>query len=1085
MSHSLKFFKFLPRFLRSDKSKSIPIEHSLYSSRDTQCRLLFLDDSDLIILIKGSIKGLHVYEQAFSHLNLQERDYFGLRYLDYTGQNHWLEPQKSLSSQLKYCLSPVTLYFGVKFYPADPCKLKEEVTRYQFFLQIKQDVCQGRLPVSHSDAPEIFAYCLQSELGDFDPNRHTVGYVSEFRFVPNQTEELEETIAAHHRRLVGQVPAIAEYKFLDKVKWLDMYGVDLHPVLGDFNTEYFLGLTPTGIVVYKNKTKVGNYFWPRITKITYRGKVFITRVKDKNNDEHTYAFELVTKAAVKHLWKCCVEHHTFFRLNQLAGPYTSAAKLLKLGSKYKFSGRQNRLNQSEFQDRPQSSVQRVQSKRHPRRTSSDPRLNMHMNEMSYNVSRGTVSVMATPEPVKPPRHRSLPELQGRESPRSVHSAPWESNVDMGMYTSGRDSPLSMHSELLRRYHKKTGASDSDSVYRRKYFPNKKGSDNESDVSHSRRRRREADSGSESDISPSRHYSRTRSTGGDFFEGQKNDGVHGHGSVPSVRSAVAIQAQQKRARRRRSKSPGHRPPEELKQHIEFDLVEGLSEDQMREIPYVSVETRAEPFKLQIAAKLRHRYRSPKRKSFGETVHVNSGHVEEPPPPYSPPPYSPPAYSPGLAVTDRPSRATHNRQHSTASGHHGPPVDLVVKSSPSVYKYQAHQAPVVKTRPTSTHNESLCGIEDKIPTKRNHESFADSNQEQEIHKNGHFHQTKNLAHRNRYSSLSMTSDQHSVYKSQEGHQRNQSHGQYQVGERLKNPAFSEGGRSFQIHGDHGQHWEDQRTHPTNRSFVDNQENSQQGEGNQSNTSLTLHDHTHQSHGCEPELESLSSETTERSRSEVSSGNRSVNRSHLEDDRRHSGVTNEIKNIGSSQQEGKTRDAIDGSGNHSMSSPHYSNASIGGRTFGDVSKLDRSIFQLEGNQQLKTRNHSRNDEGTLEENNNWTGKPRLSQGTPEKENVYSSHKQLSPGRMFGTLADINRMYTAGAVLSPAQKGQQSLHRSAFIPSTCKMSPPSYQEYEQEHSYSAPKSNKLGTNQQAYCNNIPQMLQSPNTRRDYWTEL
>lgn len=62
--------------------------------------------------------------------------------------------------------------------------------------------------------------------------------------------------------------------------------------------------------------------------------------------------------------------------------------------------------------------------------------------------------------------------------------------------------------------------------------------------------------------------------------------------------------------------------------------------------------------------------------------------------------------------------------------------------------------------------------------------------------------------------MTSDQHSVYKSQEGHQRNQSHGQYQVGERLKNPAFSEGGRSFQIHGDHGQHWEDQRTPPTNR-------------------------------------------------------------------------------------------------------------------------------------------------------------------------------------------------------------------------------------------------------------------------------
>lgn len=76
-----------------------------------------------------------------------------------------------ISRQLKQCTSSSAaasddvhnLYFGVKFYAADPCKLIEEITRYQLYLQVKQDVLQGRLPVSFDLASELGAFVVQCE----------------------------------------------------------------------------------------------------------------------------------------------------------------------------------------------------------------------------------------------------------------------------------------------------------------------------------------------------------------------------------------------------------------------------------------------------------------------------------------------------------------------------------------------------------------------------------------------------------------------------------------------------------------------------------------------------------------------------------------------------------------------------------------------------------------------------------------------------------------------------------------------------------------------------------------------------------
>jgi len=297
---------------------------------------------------------------VFKHLNLLETSYFGLKYHtrqqkqqlhrddkeflanSSTFEMHnqasqlmettWLDMDKSALKQLRDSY-PMTVYFGVKFYASDPCKLAEEITRYQFFLQCKQDILQTRLPVSFDLAVELFGLAIQSELGDFDPERHLEGYVSEFQFLPKQSLDLERRAAFHHRQLAGQVPATAELNFLERVKWLDLYGCEIHPIQydeGERGDQYALGLNPSGVLVLRNRLRVAQYVWSKIVKTKCQGRCFLMDVMEsgeqsgqaigphleqqRNPKRNRFGFRLADKEASRRLRWSIEEHKSFYFL---------------------------------------------------------------------------------------------------------------------------------------------------------------------------------------------------------------------------------------------------------------------------------------------------------------------------------------------------------------------------------------------------------------------------------------------------------------------------------------------------------------------------------------------------------------------------------------------------------------------------------------------------------------------------------------------------------------------------------------------------------------------------------------------------
>jgi tyrosine-protein phosphatase non-receptor type 4 len=212
----------------------------------------------------------------------------------------------------------------------------------------------------------------------------------------DQNEENEQRIAELHKLHRGQMPADAELNYLEHAKRLDMYGIDFHSATDSSGKEIMLGVSSIGLLVYQHSIRKNTFSWSKMVKVSFKRKDFFIQLRREPSESYDtlLGFSMGSHKNAKALWKSCVEHHSFFRLQK---PHRSPRFLpLTLGSKFHYSGRTEL--QAVQESRQRVKVSKVFVRSPSRRLISSPLLNGGSDISQNGQSNGKSSILSKTRP---------------------------------------------------------------------------------------------------------------------------------------------------------------------------------------------------------------------------------------------------------------------------------------------------------------------------------------------------------------------------------------------------------------------------------------------------------------------------------------------------------------------------------------------------------------------------------------------------------------------------------------------------------------------------------------------------------------
>uniref|UniRef100_A0A671M5I3 Tyrosine-protein phosphatase non-receptor type n=1 Tax=Sinocyclocheilus anshuiensis TaxID=1608454 RepID=A0A671M5I3_9TELE len=253
--------------------------------------------------------GQECLEAVAQRLELREITYFSLWYYNKQNQQRWIDLEKPLKKQLdKYGLEP-TVYFGVVFYVSSVTQLQQEITRYQYYLQLKKDVLEGKIPCSIEQAIHLASLAVQADLGDF--NRYdSQEFLQKIVLFPmpwiqdeRVVEEATQKVSMLYQNYRGLSAPEAELLYMQEVEKMEGYGGESVQAKDAQSADVIIGSCLDGIFVkHKNGKAPLMFRWNDINNMTHNKSFFALELANKEDTIQFQTEDMETSKYVCRMW---------------------------------------------------------------------------------------------------------------------------------------------------------------------------------------------------------------------------------------------------------------------------------------------------------------------------------------------------------------------------------------------------------------------------------------------------------------------------------------------------------------------------------------------------------------------------------------------------------------------------------------------------------------------------------------------------------------------------------------------------------------------------------------------------------------